>query len=83
MKTVFDISFICLSVYLSASSQLTSGTSGKNTKQLKASENLMAEEDQEWSKISEMQSRYIYIGVYIKVVIYCTQMPHLSQQDLV
>ncbi|KAL1807436.1 hypothetical protein ACET3Z_024426 [Daucus carota] len=35
------------------------GTSGKNTKQLKASENLMAEEDQEWSKISEMQSRIV------------------------
>uniref|UniRef100_A0A161ZJT9 Apoptosis-antagonizing transcription factor C-terminal domain-containing protein n=1 Tax=Daucus carota subsp. sativus TaxID=79200 RepID=A0A161ZJT9_DAUCS len=46
-------------VYLSASSQLTSGTSGKNTKQLKASENLMVEEDQEWSKISEMQSRIV------------------------
>ncbi|XP_017224618.1 uncharacterized protein LOC108200864 [Daucus carota subsp. sativus] len=35
------------------------GTSGKNTKQLKASENLIAEEDQEWSKISEMQSRIV------------------------
>ncbi|XP_063937583.1 uncharacterized protein LOC108196688 isoform X2 [Daucus carota subsp. sativus] len=35
------------------------GTSGKNTKQLKASENLMVEEDQEWSKISEMQSRIV------------------------